>query len=61
MFYLVFAPSKAFRIALGDSRFDPVEKQKLLRPVAELLKITEVTKNSEFFYGRLIYKFPLLS
>jgi len=46
MFKLVFVPSKAFRIMLGDSLFDLVEKQKLLRPVVEFLEITQATETS---------------
>ena len=60
VFQLVFVSSKAFRIFLGDSCFDLAEKQKLLRPELQFLKITEATKNSEF-YSRLIYKIPTLS
>ena len=42
-------PSKAFRIMLGDSWFDLAEKQKRLRSLPELLKITEAWKSSNFF------------
>ena len=41
VFQLVFVPSKAFRIMLGDSRFDLAQKQKLGTLVTKLLKITE--------------------
>ena len=46
----MFVLRKALGIMLGDSWFDVVENQKLLRPVSELFKFTEARKNSDFLH-----------
>ena len=50
-------PSKAFGIMLGDSWFDPAEKQKLLRSRKLFSFLTEECFWVDYFFRRLIDKF----
>ena len=59
-FNLCLCQEKAFKIVLGDSWFDPVEKQKLLHPALEFSKYTETLFCSELFTHDLYTNYPHL-
>ena len=56
MFQLVFVPSKAYRIFVGDFCLILLKKTETLCSRKQLLKITRTWLNANFFCRRLIYK-----